>query len=115
MRNIAKVHRDAMREVLVRVQDMPSNLARAIDANGKVLEQIGASSKNATMIINQAFKQLSQRIEERKMTLLSHMDTISVSKATALSRRNTCYRCKMRLVATLRWSPTSSRLTLTTR
>ena len=115
MRNIAKVHRDAMREVLVRVQDMPSNLARAIDANGKVLEQFGASSKNATMIINQAFKQLSQRIEERKMTLLSHMETISVSKATALSRRNTCYRCKMRLVATLRWSLTSSRPTLTTR
>ena len=82
--NIAKVHRDAMREALVCAQEVTSKLTRAIDANDKMAEQVGASRENATLIITQAFEQLHQTIEERKKTLLSEMETIALSKTTAL-------------------------------
>ncbi|KAL5515388.1 hypothetical protein EMCRGX_G000548 [Ephydatia muelleri] len=61
MCNIAKVHRDAIREALVCAQEVTSKLTRAIDANDKMAEQ------------------------ERKKTLLSEMEAISISKTTALS------------------------------
>ena len=83
--NIAKVHRDAMREALVCAQEVTSKLTRAIDANDKMAEQVGTSRGNATLIITQAFEQLHQTIEERKKTLLSEMETISLSKTTALA------------------------------
>eukprot|EP00731_Ephydatia_muelleri_P008742 Em0004g1080a len=83
--NIAKVHRDAMREALVCAQEVSSKLTRAIDANDKMAKQVGTSRENATLIITQAFEQLHQTIEERKKTLLSEMETISLSKTTALA------------------------------
>ena len=85
MCNIAKVHRDTMREALMCAQEVTSKLTRAIDANDKMAEQIETSRENATLIINQAFEQLHQTIEERKKTLLSEMETISISKKTALT------------------------------
>ena len=85
MCNIAKVNRDAMREALVCAQEMTSKLTRAIDANDKMAEQDETSRENATLIITQAFEQLHQTIEERKKTLLSEMEAISLSKTTALS------------------------------
>ena len=83
--NIAKVHRDAMREVLVCAQEMTSKLTEAFDANDKMAEQVGTSRENATLIISQAFEQLHQTIEERKKALLSHVEAISLSKTTALA------------------------------
>ena len=83
--NIAKVHRDAMREALVCAQEVTSKLTRAIDANDKMAEQVGTSKESATLIITQAFEQLHQTIEERKKTLLSEMEAISLSKSTALA------------------------------
>ena len=83
--NIAKVHRDGMREVLVCAQEMASKLTSAIGANDKMAEQVETSRKNATLLINQTFEQLHQAIEERKKTLLSEMEAISLSKTTALS------------------------------
>ena len=83
--NIVKAHRDAMREALVCAQEVTSKLTRAIDANDKMAEQVETSRENATLIINQAFEQLHQTIEERKKTLLSEMETISISKKTALT------------------------------
>ena len=83
--NIAKVHRDGMREVLVCAQEMTSKLTSAIGANDKMAEQVETSRENATLLINQAFEQLHQAIEERKKTLLSEMEAISLSKTTALS------------------------------
>ena len=53
----------------------------AIGDKGKMAEQV----ENATLLINQAFEQLHQAIEERKKTLLSEMEAISLSKTTALS------------------------------
>ena len=83
--NIAKVHRDGMREALVCAQEMASKMTSAIGANDKMAEQVETSRENATLLINQAFEQLHQAIEERKKTLLSEMEAISLSKTTALS------------------------------
>ena len=83
--NIAKVHRDEMREALVCAQEMASKLTSAIGDKDKMAEQVETSRKNATLLINQAFEQLHQAIEERKKTLLSEMEAISLSKTTALS------------------------------
>ena len=83
--NIAKVHRDGMREALVCAQEMASKLTSAIGANDKMAEQVETSRENATLLTNQAFEQLHQAIEERKKTLLSEMEAISLSKTTALS------------------------------
>ena len=83
--NIAKVHRDGMREALVCAQEVTSKLTSAIDANDKMAEQVETSRENATLLIHQAFEQLHQTIEERKKTLLSEMETISISKTTALT------------------------------
>ena len=66
-------------------QEVTSKLTRAIDANGKMAEQVYTSRGNATLIITQAFEQLHQTIEERKNTLLSEMEAISLSKTTALT------------------------------
>ena len=83
--NIAKVHRDGMREVLVCAQEMASKLTSAIGAKDKMAEQVETSRENATLLINQAFEQLHLAIEERKKTLLSEMEAISLYKITALT------------------------------
>ena len=83
--NIAKVFRDAMREALVCAHEVASKLTRAFDANDKMTEQVGTSRENAALIITRAFEQLHQTIEERKKTLLSEMEAISVSKIAALT------------------------------
>ncbi|KAL5510601.1 hypothetical protein EMCRGX_G006169 [Ephydatia muelleri] len=79
------VVRDAMRDALVCAQEVTSKLTRAIDANGEMAEQVYTSRGNATLIVTQAFEQLHQTIEERKNTLLSEMEAISLSKTTALT------------------------------
>ena len=76
---------DAMRQALVCAHDVISKLTKAIDDNGKMAEQVETSRENATLIITQAFEQLHQTIEERKKTLLSDMEAISLSKTTALT------------------------------
>ena len=83
--NIAKVHRDGMREVLVCAQEMASKLTSAIGAKDKMADQVETSRENATLLINQAFEQLHLAIEERKKTLLSEMEAISLFKTTALT------------------------------
>ena len=83
--NIAKVRRDEMREALVCAQEMASKLTSAIGDKDKMAEQVETSRQNATLLINQAFEQLHQAIEERKKTLLSEMEAISLSKTTAMS------------------------------
>ena len=85
--NIAKVHRDGMREVLVCAQEMASKLTSAIGAKDKMAEQVETSRENATLLINQAFEQLHLAMEERKKTLLSEMVAISLSKITALTHQ----------------------------
>ena len=83
--NIAMVRRDEMREALVCAHEMTSKLTSAIGDKNKMAEQVETSRENATLLINQAFEQLHQAIEERKKTLLSEMEAISLSKTTAMS------------------------------
>ena len=83
--NIAKVHRDGMREALVCAQKVTSKLTSAIDGSDKMAEQVETSRENTTLLINQAFEQLHQTIEERKKKLLSGLEAISLSKTTFLT------------------------------
>ena len=83
--NIAKVQRDEMREALVCAQEMTSKLTSAIGDKDKMAEQVETSRQNATVLINQAYEQFHQAIEERKKTLLSEMGAFSLSKTTAMS------------------------------
>ena len=83
--DIAKVHRDGMREALMFAQDVTSKLTSAIDASGKMAEQVETSRENATLLINQAFEQLHQTIEKRKTGLLSVIEALSISKTTTLN------------------------------
>ena len=83
--NIAKVCRDGMSEAYVCAQEMSSKLTSAIDANDKMAEQVETSSEYAALLINQAFEQLHEAIEERKQTLLSEIGYMSQFKTTALS------------------------------
>eukprot|EP00731_Ephydatia_muelleri_P009238 Em0004g1576a len=85
MCNIAKVHREAIREALLFAQDMIISLTRAIHANDKMAEGIETSRDNTTLIITQAFEQLHQTIEDRKKRLLSEMAATSVFKTTYLT------------------------------
>ena len=80
MCNIAKVHRDTMREALVCAQEVTSKLTRAGDVNDKMAEQVETTRENVTLIITQAFEQLHQTIEERKKTPLSEIESIALSK-----------------------------------
>eukprot|EP00731_Ephydatia_muelleri_P001376 Em0001g1376a len=83
--NIAKVHRDTLREALVCAQNVTSKVTRAIDANDRMAEQVETFRENATLIMNQAFERLHQTVEKRKKTLFSEMEAISLSKTTALT------------------------------
>ena len=85
MCDFAMIHRDRMREALVCAQEVTSKLTCAIDANDKMAEQVETSRENATLLINQAFEQLHQTIEERKKTLLSELEAILLSKTTSLT------------------------------
>eukprot|EP00731_Ephydatia_muelleri_P034555 Em0065g16a len=83
--NIAKVKKDAMKEVLAAAQEVTSKLVRTIDANDKITEQFDTCGENSTLTITKAFEQLHQAIEERKKTLLSEMKAILVSKKGPLT------------------------------
>ena len=83
--NIAKVNRDEMRKALVCAKEVTSKLTSAIDAHDKMAEQVEISRENVTLLIDQAFEQLHHTIEKRKKALLSDMEAILVSKATALT------------------------------
>ena len=85
MCNIAKVHRDAMKETLVSAQGEASKVTWAIVANDKMAEEGEISRDNATLNITQAFEQLHQSIEDRKKILLSEMAATSVLKTTYLT------------------------------
>eukprot|EP00731_Ephydatia_muelleri_P008562 Em0004g900a len=58
---------------------------RAIDDNNRIIEQVEISKRTALLAINQAFEILQQTLEERKKTLLSELEAISLSKTTALT------------------------------
>eukprot|EP00731_Ephydatia_muelleri_P008512 Em0004g850a len=62
-----------------------TKLTGAIDENNRIIEQVEISKRTAFLAINQAFEILQQTLEERKRTLLSELEAISLSKTTALT------------------------------
>ncbi|KAL5496825.1 hypothetical protein EMCRGX_G013188 [Ephydatia muelleri] len=66
-------------------KEVVTKLTGAIDENNRMIEQVEISKRNAFLAINQAFETLQQTLEERKKTLLSELEAISLSKTTALT------------------------------
>ena len=82
---IAKTHKIEIKETLGEAPMLVTKLAGAIDENDKIMEKVEISKSNAILAINQTFKILQQTLEERKKTLLSEVEAISLSKTTALT------------------------------
>ena len=82
---IAKNHRDSIQKVLANARETVARVTGAIDANNKVREHVTLSKMKAHEAIDQAFETLQQALELRKTTLLSELESISLSKTTALT------------------------------
>ena len=65
--------------------EVVTKLTVAMDENNRMIEQVEISKQTASMAINKAFEILQQTLEERKKTLLSELEAISLSKTTALT------------------------------
>ena len=82
---VAKTHQIEISGALEDVKEVVTKLTGAIDENKRMIEQVEISKRNAFLAINQAFEILQQTLEERKKTLLSELEAISLSKITALT------------------------------
>eukprot|EP00731_Ephydatia_muelleri_P008503 Em0004g841a len=83
---VAKTHHHMeMTGALEDAKEVVTKLTGAIDENKRMIEQVEISKRNAFLAINQAFEILQQTLEERKKTLLSELEAISLSKTTALT------------------------------
>ena len=82
---IAEAHRDEMKKTYHSTLGMVSTLAGAIEADKKKMEQVETSKQEAAWVIEHAFGQLMETLEERKKTLLAELEAISLSKVTALN------------------------------
>ena len=72
-------------EISGALEDAVTKLTGAIDEYNRMIEEVEISKRNAFLAINQAFEILQQTMEERKKTLLSELEAISLSKTTALT------------------------------
>ena len=82
---LAKAHRMEMTGVFEDAKEVVTMLTGAINENNRTIEEVEASKRNAFFAINQAFETLQQTLDERKKTLLSELEAISLSKTTALT------------------------------
>ncbi|KAL5496824.1 hypothetical protein EMCRGX_G013187 [Ephydatia muelleri] len=82
---LAKTHQMEMTRALEEAKAVVTKLTGAIIENNRMIEQVEISNRNAFLAINQAFEILQQTLEERKMTLVSELEAISLSKTTALT------------------------------
>eukprot|EP00731_Ephydatia_muelleri_P008483 Em0004g821a len=82
---VAKTHQMEISGALEDEKEVVTKLTGAIDENNRIIEQVETSKRTAFLAINQAFERLQQRLEERKRTLLSEFEAISLSKTTALT------------------------------
>ena len=82
---VAKTHQMEISGALEDAKEVVTKLTGAIDENNRIIEQVEISKRTAFLAINQAFEILQQRLEERKRTLLSESEAISLSKTTALT------------------------------
>ena len=82
---VAKTQQMEMTGALEDAKEVVTKLTGAIDENKRMIEQVEISKRNAFLAINQAFEILQQTLEERKKTLLSELEAITLSKSTALT------------------------------
>ena len=74
-----------MTGALEEAKEVVTKLTGAIDENKRMIEQVEISNRTAFLAVNQAFETLQQILEEKKKTLLSELEAISLSKSTALT------------------------------
>eukprot|EP00731_Ephydatia_muelleri_P007998 Em0004g336a len=82
---VAKTHQIEITGALEDAREVVTKLTGAMDENNRMIEQVEISKRNASLAINHAFETLQQSLEERKKTLLSELEAISLSKTTALT------------------------------
>ena len=82
---VAKTHQIEITGALEDAREVVTKLTGAMDENNRMIEQVEISKRNASLAINNAFETLQQTLEERKKTLLSELEAISLSKTTALT------------------------------
>ena len=82
---VAKTHQIEITGALEDAKEVVTKLTGAMDDNNRMIEQVEISKRNASLAINRAFETLQQTLEERKKTLLSELEAISLSKTTALT------------------------------
>ena len=82
---VAKTHQIEITGALEDAREVVTKLIGAMDENNRMIEQVEISKRNASLAINNAFETLQQSLEERKKTLLSELEAISLSKTTALT------------------------------
>ena len=82
---VAKTHQMEITGTLKDAKKVVRQLTGAIDENKRMIEQVGSSKQTAFLAISNAFEILQQTLEERKKTLLSELEAISLSMTTALT------------------------------
>ena len=82
---VAKSHHMEITGALEDAKEVVTKLTGAIEGYNRMIEQVEISKRTAFLAINQAFEILQQTLEERKSTLLSELEAISLSKTTALT------------------------------
>ena len=78
-----------MRMALMCAQEMASMLTSAIGDKDKMVEQVETSKENATLLINQAFEQLHQAIEERKRTVVRGWSHFTIQNNISVPQEGT--------------------------
>ena len=82
---VAKSHQMEITGALEDAKKVVTKLTGAMDENNKMIEQVEIYKQTAFLAINRAFETLQQTLEERRKTLLSELEVISLSKTTALT------------------------------
>ena len=82
---VAKTHQMEITGALEDAKRVVTKLTGAMDENNRMIEQVDISKQIAFVAITKAFKIFQQTLEERKKTLLSELEAISLSKTTALT------------------------------
>ena len=82
---IAKSHQMEITGALEDAKKVVTKLTGAIEGNNRMIEHVEISKQTAFLAINQTFEILQQTLDERKRTLLSELEAISLSKTTALT------------------------------
>ena len=82
---VAKTHQMEITGAFEDAREVVTKLTGAMDENNRMIEQVEISKQTGSLAINKAFETLQQTLEERKKTLLSELEAISLSKTTALT------------------------------